>query len=113
MLTYFPLLNQAAFAPVQILHRIFKREDMPVSMVVEKIDHRRQSGGFAAAGRPVTRINPLSLDNSSGMARGTPSEESGEQVRGSNRRAMDTPLICLNALPRRRWPSATVTAKST
>ena len=62
---------------------------------------------------PVTRISPASLDNSSGIARGAPSEESCGQLRGSSRSVTETPLICLKALPRSRWPPVTVEAKST
>ena len=58
MLADLPLLDQATLALIDKLHRIFERENMAVSMVVEKIDHRRQRRGFAAAGRPRHQNQP-------------------------------------------------------
>ena len=50
MLAYLPLLDQATFALVHKLHRIFQGQNMPVCLMIEEIDHRGQGGRFSAAG---------------------------------------------------------------
>ena len=58
MLTHLPLLYQAAFTLVHKLHRIFERHNMAVSVMVEKIHHRRERRGFSATGRTRHQNQP-------------------------------------------------------
>lgn len=52
------LLNQATFALIDKLHRIFQRQNMPIRLVIKKIHHCRKGGRFAAAGCPRHQYQP-------------------------------------------------------
>ena len=46
------LVDQAALVLVEVLDRVLDGEDVPVLLGVDLVDHRRQRGRLAAAGRP-------------------------------------------------------------
>ena len=41
-----------------ILDRVLDRDDVPIEVAVDVVDHRRQRGGFARAGRPGYQEQP-------------------------------------------------------
>ncbi len=46
------LVDQRDFWRVDKFDGVFQREDVLAPMLIELIDHRRQGGGFTAAGGP-------------------------------------------------------------
>ena len=51
MTANFPLLDQTALAVMNKFHRIFKRQNMAIKMLIEVPHHCRQGGRLAAARR--------------------------------------------------------------
>ncbi len=51
------LVNQAFLAFVHELNRVFYRQYMLITVVVDKIEHRRHRGTFAGTGRPGHQNN--------------------------------------------------------